>query len=180
LSPEEIVAIRSSLGVTQELFEDVLAFGRKTVVRWESGAVNQGHAADTVLRALRGNPTVFYRLAAERGIALTRVSESQTPWQVVGNYAFLCKVGATLIGLAANSVLNVSDTIGTNISFGMNLSFTRPNVPTGASNVTSVQTLPPSVLATLGPPIDLARLPAPIDKAPAHSAASNNNLALAA
>jgi putative zinc finger/helix-turn-helix YgiT family protein len=56
LSPERIAAIREKAGLTQLQLEELLGQGPKVVVRWESGRVIQGKAADTVLRLLEREP----------------------------------------------------------------------------------------------------------------------------
>lgn len=56
LSPERISAIREKAGLTQAQLEERLGLGPKVVVRWESGKVIQGKAADTVLRLLEREP----------------------------------------------------------------------------------------------------------------------------
>jgi putative zinc finger/helix-turn-helix YgiT family protein len=56
LPPERIAAIRGKAGLTQAQLEERLGLGPKVVVRWESGKVIQGKAADTVLRLLEREP----------------------------------------------------------------------------------------------------------------------------
>jgi putative zinc finger/helix-turn-helix YgiT family protein len=56
LSPERITAIREKAGLTQVQLEERLGLGPKVIVRWESGKVVQGKAADTVLRLLDREP----------------------------------------------------------------------------------------------------------------------------
>jgi putative transcriptional regulator len=56
LSPQRIAAIREKAGLTQAQLEALLGQGRKVVVRWESGKVIHGRAADTVLRLLEREP----------------------------------------------------------------------------------------------------------------------------
>ena len=63
LNPDEIRAVRKSFGVTQREFETIINSGKTTVSRWESGAVMQPAVVDTLLRALRSHPDVFYDLA---------------------------------------------------------------------------------------------------------------------
>jgi HTH-type transcriptional regulator/antitoxin MqsA len=50
LFPDEIKAIRQRLGMTQAEFEQLLATGPKTVVRWERGTVCQSTTADRLMR----------------------------------------------------------------------------------------------------------------------------------
>ncbi len=70
LTPEAITAIRSRYCVTQTELERVLQFGKKSVVRWESGAVTQSRAADSLLREVSSSPEMFARLAASAGVSL--------------------------------------------------------------------------------------------------------------
>jgi putative zinc finger/helix-turn-helix YgiT family protein len=62
LSPERIAAIREKAGLTQAQLEERLGLGPKVVVRWESGKVIQGKAADTVLRLLEREPELVKEL----------------------------------------------------------------------------------------------------------------------
>jgi putative transcriptional regulator len=64
LSPERIAAIRENAGLTQAQLEWLLGQGPKVVVRWESGKVIQGKAADTVLRLLEREPELVKDLQA--------------------------------------------------------------------------------------------------------------------
>ncbi len=88
LSPEEILALRQSFGLTQAVFENALGFGAKTVVRWESGKVVPGRAAALLLVALRRDPGLmkyFDDLArGERPVerVVTIRAEPSRRWQV--------------------------------------------------------------------------------------------------
>jgi putative zinc finger/helix-turn-helix YgiT family protein len=62
LSPEEIVAIRERMGLTQNALEEVLGTGPKVVVRWESGKVIQSRGHDNMLRVLDRDPSVLKSL----------------------------------------------------------------------------------------------------------------------
>ena len=64
LGPDEIRAIRDSLGITQAGLEQLLRVGSKTVVRWERGTTFQNRATDTLLRALRDVPGMIDFLTA--------------------------------------------------------------------------------------------------------------------
>ena len=59
LSPEQIASIREKAGLTQAQLEERLGLGTKVVVRWESGKVIQGKAADTVLRLIEREPELL-------------------------------------------------------------------------------------------------------------------------
>lgn len=63
--PDEIRAIRERFGLTQADLEQLLGTGRKTVVRWESGAVCQSATAERVLRLIDKVPGAFEVLAAQ-------------------------------------------------------------------------------------------------------------------
>ena len=56
LQPEEIRAIRTSLGMSQAKFEQYLGVGPKTVVRWENGTVFQSKAVDRLIRLVGAVP----------------------------------------------------------------------------------------------------------------------------
>ena len=62
LSPDEIIALRKSLGLTQKDFERVIGVSSPTVCRWERGAVQQSQVADHMMRALRYSPDLASRL----------------------------------------------------------------------------------------------------------------------
>jgi HTH-type transcriptional regulator/antitoxin MqsA len=64
LAPEEILALRHSLHLTQTQFEDLLGVGPKTVVRWEKGTVYQSATADRLMRLMRLMPDVQEVLAS--------------------------------------------------------------------------------------------------------------------
>ena len=79
LQPEEIRAIRSSLGLSQADFERLLGVGKKTVVRWEKGTVFQSQATDTLLRVLRGVDGAADFLGEMRGMKLPGSSPPAPP-----------------------------------------------------------------------------------------------------
>ena len=59
LEPEQIVALRKRLRISQEELEAVLGLGPKVVTRWENGRVVPGRAADKLLRVLDRDPGVL-------------------------------------------------------------------------------------------------------------------------
>lgn len=67
LTPDEIRATRTSLGLTQAGFERLLGTGPKTVVRWEKGTVFQSATADRLMRLLRARPELAPLLARDDG-----------------------------------------------------------------------------------------------------------------
>lgn len=71
LQPEEIKALRESLGLTQAQFEQALGIGEKTVVRWEQGKVLPGQATALLLLLIRRDPTALEFLALRRGVDLS-------------------------------------------------------------------------------------------------------------
>lgn len=79
LSPERIAGIREKAGLTQAQLEGLLGQGPKVVVRWESGKVIQGKAADTVLRLLEREPELVKDLRAIEKQRSRRKSESVEP-----------------------------------------------------------------------------------------------------
>jgi putative zinc finger/helix-turn-helix YgiT family protein len=56
LHPEEILSLRTSLGLSQEAFERLLGVGKKTVTRWESAVIFPGAAANNLMKLLRLEP----------------------------------------------------------------------------------------------------------------------------
>lgn len=68
LMPEEIRAIRQSLGVTQRQMALIIGGGAKAFAKYETSAVNQSQAVDLLLRTIRRHPDTFFRLVRERGI----------------------------------------------------------------------------------------------------------------
>jgi putative zinc finger/helix-turn-helix YgiT family protein len=65
LSPEQIVAIRHKLKLTQEELEELFGLGAKVVTRWENGRVVQARTADVALRLLAIEPSSLARLRKE-------------------------------------------------------------------------------------------------------------------
>jgi putative zinc finger/helix-turn-helix YgiT family protein len=59
LAPEQILAIREKLSLTQTQLEHLFDQGPKVVTRWESGRVIQNKNADTILRMLDRNPKLL-------------------------------------------------------------------------------------------------------------------------
>ena len=66
LSPEEIVAIRQKLELTQNDLEALFGLGSKVVTRWETGRVLQSRAADVALRLLAFDPRNLKKLREDR------------------------------------------------------------------------------------------------------------------
>jgi HTH-type transcriptional regulator / antitoxin MqsA len=56
MTPQEIRALRVTLGVSQAKLERLLGTGPKTVVRWEKGTVFQSATADRLMRLLSARP----------------------------------------------------------------------------------------------------------------------------
>jgi HTH-type transcriptional regulator/antitoxin MqsA len=74
LQPNEIKALRASLGLSQVALENLLGVGAKTVVRWEKGTVFQSATADRLMGLLREMPELKAVLASEEFCGATRVS----------------------------------------------------------------------------------------------------------
>lgn len=72
LAPGEIQAIRESLELSQADFEKLLAFGPKTVGRWERGTVFQNQSSDMLMRVVRRFPEVARFLATRHDVELPR------------------------------------------------------------------------------------------------------------
>ena len=70
LTPAEVKAIRTGLGLTQPEFERLLGVGKNTAVRWERGTVSPGAAADALLRLVARDPGNARFLAERHGVAL--------------------------------------------------------------------------------------------------------------
>lgn len=70
LLPQEILAIREGLGLSQAQFEKLLGVGPKTVVRWERGTVFQNGSTDALLRVVLANRHNAEFLAERHGVAL--------------------------------------------------------------------------------------------------------------
>ena len=66
LAPEEIVAIRKKLGLSQSELERLFGLGAKVVTRWETGRVVQSKMADVALRLLALDPGNLKRLQLRR------------------------------------------------------------------------------------------------------------------
>jgi HTH-type transcriptional regulator / antitoxin MqsA len=78
LTPEEIVAIRQKLGLSQSELERLFGLGSKVVTRWETGRVVQSKAADVALRLLALDPENLKRLRLRRDEA-SRVGADLVP-----------------------------------------------------------------------------------------------------
>ncbi len=65
LTPDDIRALRRSLGRSQAEFEQLLGTGPKTVVRWEKGTVFQSAVADRLMRLIRAMPETIEVLEGE-------------------------------------------------------------------------------------------------------------------
>jgi HTH-type transcriptional regulator/antitoxin MqsA len=70
LAPEEILALREEMGISQASFEILLGVGEKTAGRWERGTVFQSRAVDTLIRTMREMPEVAHFWAEQRGVRL--------------------------------------------------------------------------------------------------------------
>jgi len=67
LAPDEIRAIRASLGLSQAAFERLLGTGPKTLVRWEKGTVFQSATADRLMRLIAARPELAALLERDEG-----------------------------------------------------------------------------------------------------------------
>ena len=78
LTPEEIVAIRLKLDLSQSELERLFGLGSKVVTRWETGRVVQSKAADVALRLLALDPENLKRLRLRRD-EVTRADSGAVP-----------------------------------------------------------------------------------------------------
>ncbi len=76
LKPQEILAIRERLGLTQGDFEQFLGVGYKTVVRWERGTVFPNAATDNLLRVIANIPEAADFLSARSGVPIVKYHNS--------------------------------------------------------------------------------------------------------
>jgi HTH-type transcriptional regulator / antitoxin MqsA len=67
LSPERVLAIRKSLGLSQSELEELFGLGEKVVTRWENGRVIQARTADIALRLLAMEPRLLPKLRENVG-----------------------------------------------------------------------------------------------------------------
>lgn len=74
LQPDDIRALRASLGLSQTGLEGLLGVGAKTVVRWEKGTVFQSATADRLMRLLRVMPEIAGVLSSEELYGRSRVT----------------------------------------------------------------------------------------------------------
>ena len=63
LNPDEIRALRHSLGLTQTEFERILGVGKPTCSRWENGVALQSRTTDRLMRVIIKYPHVARFLA---------------------------------------------------------------------------------------------------------------------
>jgi putative zinc finger/helix-turn-helix YgiT family protein len=100
LGPDEIRALRERFGITQAYLEQLLGTGRKTVVRWESGAVCQNATAESSLRLIDKVPGAFEVLAARAGLPVTAVvpvAEPGIDWEPAAKLAIHTLAGTGLL-----------------------------------------------------------------------------------
>jgi putative zinc finger/helix-turn-helix YgiT family protein len=71
LYPEEILGLRTSLGLSQGAFEELLGVGKKTVTRWENGVIFPSAAANNLMKLLRLDRRNVNALASWTGAAAT-------------------------------------------------------------------------------------------------------------
>jgi putative zinc finger/helix-turn-helix YgiT family protein len=68
LYPEEIVDLRTNLGLSQGAFERLLGVGKKTVTRWENGVIFPSAAANNLMKLLRLEGRNVAALAGWNGV----------------------------------------------------------------------------------------------------------------
>jgi len=79
LTPSQIKAVRRRYNLTQAQFEQLLASGPKTVVRWERGTVFQSRATDLLIRGVDASSQFFEFLASRAGLDVSRDTETGSP-----------------------------------------------------------------------------------------------------
>jgi HTH-type transcriptional regulator/antitoxin MqsA len=79
LAPDEVRALRHSLGRSQSAFEQLLGTGPKTVTRWEKGTVFQSATADRLMRLIRAMPEVVEVLEGEDNCVRSATLPTLTP-----------------------------------------------------------------------------------------------------
>ncbi|WP_165253637.1 type II toxin-antitoxin system MqsA family antitoxin [Adlercreutzia sp. ZJ304] len=73
LSPQEIRSLRSSYGLKQNQFEQMLGVASPTASRWETGAVIQSKTADNLMRLMREFPQAASLLIANAGFEMPKM-----------------------------------------------------------------------------------------------------------
>ncbi|HKP74242.1 MAG TPA: type II TA system antitoxin MqsA family protein [Longimicrobiaceae bacterium] len=79
LSPDEILRIRKSLGLTQDDFERLLGAGKKTAVRWERGILPPSSAMNELIWLIGEDRKNAERLALKHGVRLPRAASAPAP-----------------------------------------------------------------------------------------------------
>jgi putative zinc finger/helix-turn-helix YgiT family protein len=78
LYPEEILELRTSLGLSLDSFERLLGVGKKTVTRWEDGVIFPSAAANNLMKLLRLEPRNVAALAKWNRITMDpAISETE-------------------------------------------------------------------------------------------------------
>lgn len=78
LTPEEILAIRDRMGLTQAQFSKLTGIGEATISRWERGRLLQNRANDRYLRLLASGPEIVHLLEGMPGPAAPMVTPQST------------------------------------------------------------------------------------------------------
>lgn len=79
LIQSEVADVRHLLGLTQDEFDNFINAGKKTSARWETGAVAQSGAADSLIRILRDVPEAVAYLSKITGISVARTASAPRP-----------------------------------------------------------------------------------------------------
>ncbi len=66
LTPDEILAGREKLGLTQQALQELLGLGGNSLSRWENGRVYQARSMDTLLRIVFDVPEAAAHVRARR------------------------------------------------------------------------------------------------------------------
>ena len=88
LTPDEVKALRKSLGLTQREFERLLGVSSPTVSRWETGAMQQSMTANRLMELLRDCPEAGEQLMEMADIHKAPVAVPLGVTASVGSSAF--------------------------------------------------------------------------------------------
>jgi putative zinc finger/helix-turn-helix YgiT family protein len=136
LPPAEIKRIRTTLGLTQREFEELLGTGEKTCVRWEAGRVCQSVAADRLIRLIAANRENVRILAGVSGATIPELSLFEPRRGDYSERGFFTfpefpdqSPASMTIGGTQESMTRLTDTQELAIITGANLDFPKLIVP---------------------------------------------------
>ncbi len=66
ITPKQVIALREKLGLSQDVFAQVLGVGKMTVSKWERGTYPPSATAAVLLKTIERDPSIIkYRLGLE-------------------------------------------------------------------------------------------------------------------